>query len=76
MAARALLTLLAVSALACPGETDERRRCDESRECPVLDCGAGVHLQYCHQNYCESDPEVACDAVPTSTSGSGGGAGS
>lgn len=71
------LFLLALPVLAaCPDERDGPRRCRESRECPVVDCGQDVTLQFCHENYCETDPDIACDQATTVSSGSGGAGGS
>lgn len=69
--ARLLLVLLAFGC----SDPPDRTPCEQSSECPVIDCGSGVTVQYCNRNWCEEDVDAACEHASTVASSSGTGAG-
>lgn len=66
---------IAISFAACGDETDGIP-CDDSADCPEVDCGQGVHTRVCIDHVCVTDVENACElGASTVASGETVGAG-
>jgi hypothetical protein len=64
---------VAFGALASCGDEPEGQPCQDSTECPQIDCGQGVHVRVCVDDLCVTDQNDACKLAETGGGGSGGG---
>ncbi|HTJ81066.1 MAG TPA: hypothetical protein VL400_05060 [Polyangiaceae bacterium] len=69
-----LLLGLGFTVAACGEETDGMP-CDQSTECPQIDCGQGVKTRVCVDHSCVTDQQEACSWASTSADASTVGAG-